>query len=758
MSTTIDVVFLSDKFSKGCDELGAPLQQKTIQLDNTGSNSIFNISSNAKKDSSPLWSCVLRTNRKAKPNKITGVMLDYDAKKFDVSDVKSGFDFFYHQTHSGNHRIIIPFLHPIPYSGKRAYKDLIMGLLSEMFMDVASLFEKNILQRGCLTPTQFFHVRPTDCPLNFVARSGFYEVKHQFEDDTKTIGNIHVLTAPKNYETVPIKTKVNVLLSVHAFYSIFRDRIHWGALDTNGVCLFDWHPKKPCGSLFNYPTKKFRATIHCKHASCETKLSDYMLPIMRELLKGNYPVKTISSNTVLYITAAILQGHITGWTLDHLYHTIFEKKHWIHSNLFRIGFLTMNPQADAVNWVKLFHRAILYHPLYSQIYEYNGACYDERPKEHLEIDYNYYLSAICAVKTFYNSRGDSLTYAKKVLTCSMGFMKLNFELIKKNNVMVLKNGVFLFKNGRFLFLPHSPQFFSTTLLPYDYDPKASCKTWLECLASYFGSPTAPQITLLQEYFGYCLTYDRSLEKLMLFFGSSRSGKGTIASVLLSLVGGNEVSSDDILKPERRHELLSLRKVVFVDEFFNEKQTQLLNELKKLSSTNKMVARQLYGGSYLCEEVPKFLIAFNKAPEHLNFDIALKNRIMVIKFTKTFSGNEDTQLKKKLQTELSGIFNWALEGYKRLYKARKFTKYNKDGALLYSEMDCNAQELVQFLRKLQKKKIKWSPSELRAAYEFETGDHIGNVAFSRMLKGLGLCVSYRTGKRFYMLENLPNDEE
>ena len=42
------------------------------------------------------------------------------------------------------------------------------------------------------------------------------------------------------------------------------------------------------------------------------------------------------------------------------------------------------------------------------------------------------------------------------------------------------------------------------------------------------------------------------------------------------------------------------------------------------------------------------------------------RINVIEFPKTFSEDEmDVELTGKLVAELSGIFNWALEGYKRL---------------------------------------------------------------------------------------------
>lgn len=44
------------------------------------------------------------------------------------------------------------------------------------------------------------------------------------------------------------------------------------------------------------------------------------------------------------------------------------------------------------------------------------------------------------------------------------------------------------------------------------------------------------MALLQEWFGYCLSADTSLQKAMIFVGKKRSGKGTICSVLQELIG------------------------------------------------------------------------------------------------------------------------------------------------------------------------------------------------------------------------------
>ena len=44
--------------------------------------------------------------------------------------------------------------------------------------------------------------------------------------------------------------------------------------------------------------------------------------------------------------------------------------------------------------------------------------------------------------------------------------------------------------------------------------------------------------------------------------------------------------------------------------------------------------------------------------------ALTGRMVVLKMTRSFYNNEDTELAHKLEKELSGIFNWAMEGLRR----------------------------------------------------------------------------------------------
>ena len=65
--------------------------------------------------------------------------------------------------------------------------------------------------------------------------------------------------------------------------------------------------------------------------------------------------------------------------------------------------------------------------------------------------------------------------------------------------------------------------------------------WHKFLEDVFGEDHEGRDTL-QEWFGYCLTPDTSLQKALLMLGPPRSGKGTIGKITRALLGDASVAS------------------------------------------------------------------------------------------------------------------------------------------------------------------------------------------------------------------------
>lgn len=107
------------------------------------------------------------------------------------------------------------------------------------------------------------------------------------------------------------------------------------------------------------------------------------------------------------------------------------------------------------------------------------------------------------------------------------------------DIVVCQNG--LLHLPTLALLPHTPLFFGHNAFEFAYQAGAGAPQWQHFLAQLW--PDDPElIETLQEIFGLCLTADTRHQKAFLLVGPKRSGKGTIAKVLIGLVGrANAVS-------------------------------------------------------------------------------------------------------------------------------------------------------------------------------------------------------------------------
>jgi putative DNA primase/helicase len=89
-------------------------------------------------------------------------------------------------------------------------------------------------------------------------------------------------------------------------------------------------------------------------------------------------------------------------------------------------------------------------------------------------------------------------------------------------------------------LAHTPNYFNTVSVPFDYDPEARApERWLQFLNSL--EVESEQLSLLQEWFGYAISGRTHLQKILLLVGPPRAGKGVISRTLTKLIGGENVA-------------------------------------------------------------------------------------------------------------------------------------------------------------------------------------------------------------------------
>lgn len=240
------------------------------------------------------------------------------------------------------------------------------------------------------------------------------------------------------------------------------------------------------------------------------------------------------------------------------------------------------------------------------------------------------------------------------------------------NTLIFQNGQLEIKLDNppiFTFVKHEKDLFSLSHLPYNYYSDALCPQWLQFLKSIWGENSA-NILQLQEWFGYCLIHSYRWQKIMLLVGASRGGKGIIGNVLRCIIGHDDACGfqlGDLASTFGLQQMANKRVAVLGDaqDVERNKSGQVKGILLSISGDDGVSVNRKYKDIITKNIAARITMLANAMPTFIDNSDALSNRLIVLPFTRTFAGKEDTELQEKLALEFSGIFNWAIEGLKRL---------------------------------------------------------------------------------------------
>ena len=224
--------------------------------------------------------------------------------------------------------------------------------------------------------------------------------------------------------------------------------------------------------------------------------------------------------------------------------------------------------------------------------------------------------------------------------------------------------------GRLAILPPTPLFFGRYALSYAYDPDApEPAEWLKFLASAWGDDRE-SIELLQDWMGYLLTPDTSLEKILMMIGPPRSGKGTIAKVITALVGPENVVNPTLSGLEKQFGLAPLigKLVAIIGDARISGRTDtatVVERLLSISGTDSQTIDRKHKDEVTLRLPTRFTIISNELPHMKDASTAFQNRMVILRTVHSNLGKEDRTLIDRLQAELPGILNWSVAGLRRL---------------------------------------------------------------------------------------------
>ena len=174
---------------------------------------------------------------------------------------------------------------------------------------------------------------------------------------------------------------------------------------------------------------------------------------------------------------------------------------------------------------------------------------------------------------------------------------------------------------------------------------------------------------LQEWFGYLLTADTRLQKMLMVVGPKRSGKGTIARVLAALVGKGNIAAPTLgsLTTNFGLQLLVGKGVaIFSDPRLSNRTDQaiVVERLLSITGEDAQTVDRKHMSAITCKLPTRFVILTNELPRLNDASGAIVSRVILLRTSRSFLGHEDHQLTDVLLGELPGILLWAAGGWHR----------------------------------------------------------------------------------------------
>lgn len=262
-----------------------------------------------------------------------------------------------------------------------------------------------------------------------------------------------------------------------------------------------------------------------------------------------------------------------------------------------------------------------------------------------------------------------------------------------------KNGVLDLNVSDSKLLNHSPERGFRGVLPYDFDPRAEAEVFKEWLR---GIMLGDQelMNVLQEFMGYIVRGgEYKYHKALWLGGVGRNGKSTFVDLLKALIGVGNFSVLSI-KGLMNDKFAGADLDGKIANFSEETSPQELADsgpFKNLTGDGDIFAQKKYGDPYAFRNRAKLIMTYNTIPDLKDLSPGMLSRPLIVPFRKIIKEKEqDRSIKKKLFAELPGIFNFAMDGWRRLEEQEGFTHSKKSNEALQKirEESCNAYQWIE----------------------------------------------------------------
>lgn len=228
--------------------------------------------------------------------------------------------------------------------------------------------------------------------------------------------------------------------------------------------------------------------------------------------------------------------------------------------------------------------------------------------------------------------------------------------------------------------PHRDDVLVLNTLPFAYEPAAPEPVhWMQFLQSLWPDDdgrVGTTISTLQEIMGYLVSGRTDMQKIFLLIGPTRSGKGTIASIIEHLIGEQNyvgVPLGDLCRDFATAGLIGKTVLMVPDArpAYTPNLGSLTEVFLSISGEDNISIRRKYMGAWTGKLSTRIVISSNEVPRLHDMSGVIATRFLPIEMKQSFLNREDIHLRAKLHAELPQILRWAIEGGRRLYERGQF---------------------------------------------------------------------------------------
>lgn len=359
------------------------------------------------------------------------------------------------------------------------------------------------------------------------------------------------------------------------------------------------------------------------------------------------------------------------------------------------GFYLRGPKGGLIpDYKNLLYHYQLEHPYRSvadmkTVYLFNGTHYEDTTPIEIKA---------FAEQYFKPSPEDKIRneFWNKVLVNNV--IRRRFFIETTEGKINFKNGILDLNQETQALSSHSSEIGFRGVLPYDYDPAAKCprfKAWLRSVML----DDQDLVDILQEFMGYVIRGgDYKYHKALWVGGTGRNGKSTFIDVMKALIGpGNfsTLSIKSLITDKFAGSDLDGKIANFSEETSPEEIADS-GPFKNLTGDGDISAQKKFGDIYSFRNRAKLIMSYNTIPNLKDLSPGMLSRPLIVPFKKVIAEtDQDHGIKKKLFTEMSGIFNFALEGWRRLEEQNQFTHSDQSEEALQTikEESCNVTQWI-----------------------------------------------------------------